>query len=208
MRHAPRRLMTLASSLALVAAVLPACKGSGPDDEPSKGAVMAARSPIASYRSKLEQIQPRVNATIDSANAMLSKATTDPKGAVSAFTGNVERLKGDVMAMREEVDELQRIGFDQYFLGQDRTTAVTSDPAVTEARTKYGYVGDYMVALRDKGAQTLGDLESISRAVNANPTAAGIRSQADAIGRLAPARIEIDSLIGQLTKAIDAMPRR
>lgn len=197
-----------------VAAILTAsfstvgCKSNGDSTEPSRGAVMAARSPIASYRSQLDQIRPRINETIDAATNMLFQADSDPRGAINAFNGNLSRLKGDVATMRQQVDELQRIGFNQYFLGSDQTTAVTSDPAVLEARERYGLVGDYMVNLRNLGTRTLEPLDAISSAVTANPTAAGIRSQESAIRNLGSTRIQLDGALNQLTKAIDTMPRR
>ncbi|MDZ4831440.1 MAG: hypothetical protein SGJ09_14735 [Phycisphaerae bacterium] len=64
-----------------------------------------------------------------------------------------------------------------------------------------------MVSLRDTGARTLAELETISTAVNANPTAAGIRSQSGAIGRLQQSKIELNSVINLLTSSIDKMPR-
>ncbi len=196
-------------SLALVAVGIVGCKSDAPKTaEPSRSAVMAARAPIASYRSQLDQIRPRMNATLDSASNMLVNANTDPKAAIATFTQNVTALRADTQAMRTQVDELERLGFDQYFLGADRTTAITSDPAVTDARTRYGFVGDYMTGLRNEGMSTMTTLENISTAVNANPTAAGIMSQVSEIRSLSQSKIKLNSLMDQLSKAIDTMPRR
>jgi len=210
LRNSRSQLASLVSiaSVTLLGFGLAGCKSGEASDGSSKSAVMNARAPIASYRSKLDQIKPRVAATVDSAANMLAKADADPKGGIRTFTENVTRLKSDAQAMREQADELERLGHHQYFLGSGRTTAMSSDPAVTEARTKYGFVGDYMVSLRNKGTKLMSELESISTAVNANPTAEGIRSQSAAISRLIPTKIEIESVIDLLTSSIDTMDRR
>ncbi|MFO0829136.1 MAG: hypothetical protein U0572_13435 [Phycisphaerales bacterium] len=202
------RNVAIVGALLITGCVIPcSCQSNKSSENPSRSQVLNARAPIASYRSQLDQIRPRINETIASASNMLIRADTDPKGAIDAFETNLGRLRGDVQNIRAQVDELQRLGFDQYFLGANRTTAVTSDPAVTSARERYGMVGDYMTSLRNNAQTTLGLLDEISAAVTKNPTSAGIQSVSSQIRRLAPAQIELNSVIDHLTQAIDTMPR-
>ncbi len=192
-------VVILGGALAL-ASITSACKST---DGPNRSQRNAARMDVNSFRSRLGLIQPQIERTSNAATTMLTTGLGNPQGSAANFQRELAQLRTQSNSVVASIDELRRVGYDQYFLGTDRTSTTSDDPAVTSSREQYGLIGDYMVSLRTESRRLMGLFDSISEAVSSNPSEDGILGARPAIAAVPAATVSTQSVINLLIAELD-----
>lgn len=168
MPRSPITGLTFLALPALLLCLIPACNDQ-PKSTPPPTKATLGRMAAESFRSQLGQLPPQIEATTASLTQAANSTGLPRAEAIQSFNRNLTQLKSATSSIVGEVDELRRLGYDEYFLDWSRTQATTADPKVTSARDTYGLVGDYMIQLRRQGRDFLGNLNAAADALAGSP---------------------------------------